>query len=125
MGQLATRTATSSGTCGRCASTMRTDAPSSWSGSWSGRGADRSSEGRTIGREATLDRTSTSRFFFPYSPEECVEQEFSEVLELVGYAGHLPLLGEVGRHRGILKTVGLQFLYGRKPLVLVHGVPSQ
>ena len=63
---------------GRCASTTRTDAPSSWSGSWSGRGADRFSEGRTIGSEATLDRTSTPRFFFPYSPK-CVEGVFSEV----------------------------------------------
>jgi hypothetical protein len=35
----------SSGTCGRCASTRRTDAPSSWSGSWPGRGTDRPQEG--------------------------------------------------------------------------------
>ena len=48
-GRRATRTASSSGTYGRCASTTRTDAPSLWSGSWSGRGADRSSEGQTIG----------------------------------------------------------------------------
>jgi hypothetical protein len=62
---------------GRCASTRRTDALSLWSGSWSGRGAERSSDGRMIGREATLDRTSTPRFF-PYSPE-CVEEEFCEL----------------------------------------------
>src|SRR5215216_4166039 len=48
-----------------------------------------------------------------------------EVLELVGHLAHLPLLGEVRRHRGVLQPVGLQLLYGCEPLVLVHGVAGQ
>src|SRR5215212_1069692 len=48
-----------------------------------------------------------------------------EVLELVGHLAHLPLLGEVRWHGGILEAVRLQLLYGRKPLVLVHGVARE